>query len=80
MREVFVEVKIIKEIIEVTRGLLGKKAKITLEAHQDSHAHTMDNNGSIKEESKVIKMVFIQIPLIIPYQILIQKLTLNFHI
>ena len=74
------EPKIIKKIIEVTHGLLGEKDKIILEAHRDSHAHAMDNNGSIKEESKVIKMVFIQISLITPHQILIQKVTPKFPI
>ncbi|KAM2798850.1 hypothetical protein COP1_003764 [Malus domestica] len=52
-----------------TRGA----GQIILEAHQDFHAHSLDNNDSIKEESKVIKMVFIQNPLITPHQILIQK-------
>ena len=42
---------------------MGENDKITLEAHRDSHAHATDNNGSIKEESKVISMIFIQIPL-----------------
>ena len=42
------EQKIIKKIMEATHGLLGEKDKITLEAHQDSHAHATDNNGSIK--------------------------------
>ena len=69
------EQKIIKKIMEVTRGLLGENDKITLEAHQDSHAHATNNNSSIKEESKVIKMVFIQISLITPHQILIQRVT-----
>ena len=64
----FVKPKIIKKIMEVTHGLLGKKKKITLEAHRDSHTHATDNNSLIMEESKVIKMVFIQIPLITPHQ------------
>jgi len=46
--------------------------------NRDYHAYATDNNGSIKEESKVIKMVFIQISLITPHQILIQMVTLNF--
>ena len=32
--------------MEATRGLLGEKDKITLEAHWDSHAHATDNNDS----------------------------------
>ena len=74
------EPKIIKKIMEATRGLLGENDKITLKAHQDSHAHEMDNNVSFKEESKVIKMVFIQIRLITPHQIPSQKLTPNYPI
>ena len=76
----FVEQKIIQKIMEVTRRLFGQKDKITLDAHQDSHAHATGNSGSIKEESKVINMVFIQIPLITPHQSLIdfiQKITLK---
>ena len=75
-----VQQKIIKKIIEVARGLLVEKEKFTLEAQRDFHAHATDNNGSIKKESKVIKMVFIQIPFITPHQILIQKVTPNFPI
>ena len=61
------EQKIIKKIMEVACGLLDGKDKSTLKAHRDSHAHATDNNDSIKDESKVIKMVFIQISLITPH-------------
>ena len=40
--------KIIKKNMEARREFLGKKDKITLEAHRDSHAHAMDNNSSIE--------------------------------
>ena len=72
--------KIIKKTMDMTRELLREMDKSTLKALRDSHAHTTDNNGSINEESKVIKMIFIQIPLITPHQILIKKVTPKFPI
>ena len=44
------------------------------------YAHATDNNCSIKKESKMIEMVFIQILFITPHQTLIQKTTPNFPI
>ena len=50
----FVEPKIIKKNIEATRGFLGEKDKITLEARRDFYAQAMGNHPSIK--SKVPKI------------------------
>ena len=45
---ILLEQKIIKKNMEATRGFLGEKDKINLEAHRDSHVQAADNNGSIK--------------------------------
>jgi len=72
------EPKIIKKNRRDDTWMFGQEREITLKAHWNSQVHATDNNSSIKEELKVIDLVFIQILLITPHQSLIdfiQKVT-----